>query len=123
MLRFERTSNPVDRIEVDKNRPTVKTFGRSNGLSRFFPAIVGSDEKPFPNGTLKVTGVSLDPRHHYNPKYQFKGINSKESFRIKPGPNNPVGTVWINLSADGYPPASVQTERSTRIHDGRRDVT
>lgn len=38
----------------------------------------------------------------YNPAYRFKGVHSRKPFTIKPGPNNPVGTVWINLSAEGY---------------------
>jgi hypothetical protein len=32
----------------------------------------------------------------------FDKSNALIGFTIKPGPNNPVGTVWINLSADGY---------------------
>lgn len=96
------TSHSVDRIEVDKNRQTVKAFDRSNALIAFYPATVGSDEKPSPIGILKITSVSRNPSYHYNPEYQFKGVHSKQPFTIKPGPNNPVGTVWINLSAEGY---------------------
>jgi lipoprotein-anchoring transpeptidase ErfK/SrfK len=33
---------------------------------------------------------------------RFKGVHSRKPFTIRPGPNNPVGTMWINLSADGY---------------------
>jgi lipoprotein-anchoring transpeptidase ErfK/SrfK len=29
-------------------------------------------------------------------------VKSREPFTINPGPNNPVGSVWINLSAKGY---------------------
>ena len=32
----------------------------------------------------------------------LKGVKSKTAFVIKPGPNNPAGTVWIGLSAEGY---------------------
>jgi lipoprotein-anchoring transpeptidase ErfK/SrfK len=37
-----------------------------------------------------------------NPDYHFKGVKSRKPFTIKPGPNNPVGSVWINLSLKGY---------------------
>jgi len=90
------------RIEVDKHRQTVKAFDSSNDLVAFYPATVGSKEKPSPSGTLRVTGVFHNPIYHYNPKYHFKGVHAKSRFTIKPGPNNPVGTVWINLSAEGY---------------------
>ena len=92
----------AEKIEVDKNRQTVKVYDRSNNLIAYFPATVGSEEKPSPTGTLKVTAVSHNPIYHYNPKYHFKGVRSTEAFTIKPGPNSPVGTVWINLSAEGY---------------------
>jgi lipoprotein-anchoring transpeptidase ErfK/SrfK len=92
----------ADGIEIDKNRQTVKLFDKSNSLIGFYPATVGSKEKPSPIGTLKVTGISRNPTYRYNPNYHFKGVHTHKPFTIKPGPNNPVGTVWINLSAEGY---------------------
>lgn len=92
----------ADRVEIDKTRQTVKLFDKSNALIGFYPASVGSEEKPSPSGTLKVTEINPNPTYRYNPAYHFKGIHSRRPFKIRPGPNNPVGTVWINLSADGY---------------------
>jgi lipoprotein-anchoring transpeptidase ErfK/SrfK len=92
----------ADRIEVDKRRQTVKLFDPSNALIGFYPASVGSEEKPSPTGTLKVTEIDRNPTYRYNPAYHFKGVHSRKPFVIRPGPNNPVGTMWINLSADGY---------------------
>jgi lipoprotein-anchoring transpeptidase ErfK/SrfK len=95
-------SPPVDRVEIDKQRQTVKVLDRSGNLLGFYPATVGSEEKPSPSGTLKVTRIDRNPTYRYNPEYRFKGVHSKTAFTIKPGPNNPVGTVWISLSAEGY---------------------
>ncbi|MBR0693224.1 L,D-transpeptidase family protein [Bradyrhizobium lablabi] len=92
----------ADRIEVDKSRQTVKLFDKSNLLIGFYPASVGSEEKPSPSGTLKVTEVNRNPTYRYNPDYHFKNVRSRKPFTIRPGPNNPVGTVWINLSSEGY---------------------
>jgi lipoprotein-anchoring transpeptidase ErfK/SrfK len=92
----------ADRVEVDKNRQTVKLFDKSNTLIGFYPATVGSEEKPSPSGTLKVTEIDRNPTYRYNPDYHFKGAHSHKPFTIEPGPNNRVGTVWINLSAEGY---------------------
>jgi lipoprotein-anchoring transpeptidase ErfK/SrfK len=96
------TSAKADRVEVDKSRQTVKLFDKSNSLTGFYPATVGSEEKPSPSGTLKVTEIHRNPIYRYNPDYHFKGVHSRKPFTVKPGPNNPVGTVWINLSAEGY---------------------
>jgi lipoprotein-anchoring transpeptidase ErfK/SrfK len=97
-------ANPAkaEKIEVDKVRQTVKLFDKSSALIGFYPATVGSEEKPSPSGTLRVTEIDQNPTYHYNPKYHFKGVHSRKPFTIRPGPNNPVGVVWINLSGDGY---------------------
>jgi lipoprotein-anchoring transpeptidase ErfK/SrfK len=92
----------VARLEVDKTVQTVKAFGKAGELIAFFPASVGSDEKPTPSGVLKVTSIDARPNYRYNPDYKFKGVKSREAFTIKPGPNNPAGSHWIGLSAEGY---------------------
>jgi lipoprotein-anchoring transpeptidase ErfK/SrfK len=94
-------SDKAAKVEVDKNRQ-IQLFDKSNALIGFFRATVGSEEKPSPAGTLKVTEIDRNPTYRYNPAYHFKGVRSPKPFTITPGPNNPVGTMWINLSGDGY---------------------
>jgi lipoprotein-anchoring transpeptidase ErfK/SrfK len=102
VLNNKQTKLKVGRIEVDKSRQTVRAFAPSGELVAFFPATVGSEERPTPSGTLKVVSVDANPNYRYNPDYKFKGVKSKEAFTIKPGPNNPAGSYWIGLSAEGY---------------------
>jgi lipoprotein-anchoring transpeptidase ErfK/SrfK len=90
------------RVEVDKSAKVLKVFGGNEKLLAVYPATIGSEEKPAPTGQLTVTGVSKNPTYRYNPKYEFKGVRTTEPFTIKPGPNNPVGVVWIGLSREGY---------------------
>jgi lipoprotein-anchoring transpeptidase ErfK/SrfK len=90
------------RIEVDKRAKVLKVFGGNQRLLAVYPATLGSAEKPAPSGQLTVTGVSKNPTYRYNPKYEFKGVRTTEPFTINPGPNNPVGVVWIGLSREGY---------------------
>jgi lipoprotein-anchoring transpeptidase ErfK/SrfK len=90
------------RVEVDKTRETVKAFAKDGTLLAFYPASVGSEEKPTPSGTLKVVSVEHNPTYRYDPKYKFKGVASTEPFTINGGPNNPVGSMWIGLSQAGY---------------------
>ncbi|GLR88901.1 L,D-transpeptidase [Bradyrhizobium iriomotense] len=98
----QQNAMPVARVEIDKTRQTLKAFDASGKLLAFYPATVGSPEKPTPSGTLKVTAINQNPTYRYNPDYRFKGVKSKRPFTIEPGPNNPVGSTWINLSAEGY---------------------
>jgi len=99
---MKETKPTVARLEVDKTAQTVKALGKGGELIAFFPATVGSDDKPTPSGVLKVTSIDARPNYRYNPDYKFKGVKSKEAFTIKPGPNNPAGSQWIGLSSEGY---------------------
>jgi lipoprotein-anchoring transpeptidase ErfK/SrfK len=101
-VRNKPTKLTIGRIEVDKSLQTVKGFDPSGRLIAFFPATVGSEEKPTPSGSFKVISADPNPTYRYNPEYKFKGVKSKKPFTIKPGPNNPVGSFWIGLSAEGY---------------------
>lgn len=96
------SNGPVAKIEINKDRQTVKAYGPTGDLIAFYPATVGSEEKPSPVGTFKIVSIDRNPNYRYNPKYQFKDIKTKRPFTIGPGPNNPVGLVWIGLSAEGY---------------------
>jgi len=86
----------VTKIAVDKPGRIVRAFAKDGQLLAVYPASIGSKEKPAPDGQFKVTSVAHNPTYTYNPAYRFKGVKSKEPFKIKPGPNNPVGSVWIN---------------------------
>jgi lipoprotein-anchoring transpeptidase ErfK/SrfK len=92
----------VGRIEVNKSRQMVKVFDKTGELLAYYPATVGSDEKPTPTGSLKVISTDSNPNYRYNPDYKFKGVRSRKAFTIRPGPNNPVGSYWIGLSLEGY---------------------
>lgn len=92
----------VERIEVDKGSRDLRAFDKEGKLFAFYPASIGSTEKPAPSGETKVTRIAFDPSYTYNPKYAFKGVKAREKFTIRPGPNNPVGTVWIDLAIDSY---------------------
>ncbi|MDI3564052.1 L,D-transpeptidase family protein [Bradyrhizobium sp. Arg816] len=92
----------IARLEIDKKNGTLKAFDGSDRLLAFYPASIGSPDRPTPSGTLKVTSTSDKPTYHYNPDYKFHNVKSKAPFDVKPGPNNPVGAYWIGLSAQGY---------------------
>jgi lipoprotein-anchoring transpeptidase ErfK/SrfK len=96
----ERTGKVV-RIEIDKKEHLLRAYGADDELVAVFPASIGSREKPAPSGSFKVTSITHNPTYRYNPAYAFKGVKAKQPFTIRPGPNNPVGTVWIALSAQG----------------------
>jgi lipoprotein-anchoring transpeptidase ErfK/SrfK len=92
----------VARIEIDKSERVLRAYKKDGSVVGVFPATVGSTEKPAPSGSYKVTRVAQNPTYRYNPDYGFKGVKETKPFTINPGPNNPVGVVWIALSIPSY---------------------
>ncbi len=89
-------------IVVDKPAGNVRAYDRDGKLLGFYPATMGSEEKPAPSGVFKVKGVAWNPEYHYYPEFAWKEVKTKRKLTIQSGPNNPVGLVWIDLTAPSY---------------------
>lgn len=90
----------VDHIDVDKSEGSVMAFDADGKLLAYFPATIGSGDNPTPTGTVKVNGVARNPDYTYDPSKLSYGDGKKVV--VKPGPNNPVGVVWIDLNKPSY---------------------
>lgn len=66
------------------------------------PVTSGSVHDPLPIGTWKVNGVQRNPKFHYNPELFWDATPGDRKATLQPGPNNPVGSVWIDLSKPHY---------------------
>jgi lipoprotein-anchoring transpeptidase ErfK/SrfK len=97
-----RKNASVATIVVEKASRDLRAYDKDGKLLGFYPATIGSSEKPAPSGSFEVRRVAYNPDYHYNPKFAWKGVKTKEPLTIKPGPNNPVGLVWIDLTAPSY---------------------
>ncbi|WP_046864684.1 L,D-transpeptidase family protein [Microvirga massiliensis] len=92
----------VSRVEIDKARKQLRVYAEDQTLFAVYPATIGSESRPAPSGEFKVEEVVKHPNYTYNPDYEFKGVEAKKPFTIAPGPNNPVGSIWIQVAEDGY---------------------
>jgi lipoprotein-anchoring transpeptidase ErfK/SrfK len=90
------------RVVVSKSQSSVSLVDAANNVIAYFPASVGSEHDPLPLGNWKINGVSVDPKFHYNPKLFWDANPGDKKATIPPGPNNPVGVAWIDLSKDHY---------------------
>ena len=91
----------VARVVVDKTERSARAFDASGRLLAFYPATIGSTERPAPTGTLRVVGVANEPDYTYDPA-RLSYDRGDEKIVVPAGPNNPVGSVWIELSRDSY---------------------
>ena len=90
------------RVVVTKNNPSVRALDGSGKVLAFYVATAGSEHDPLPVGEWKILGVAQNPRFHYNAKLFWDAKNTNDRATIQPGPNNPVGVVWIELSKEHY---------------------
>ena len=92
----------VARIVADKTRKQVFAYDDADRLIVSYPASIGSSDTPSPSGFHAVARVAFDPNYTYNPKINFQQGNNTKVLTIPPGPNGPVGTVWIALDKPTY---------------------
>jgi lipoprotein-anchoring transpeptidase ErfK/SrfK len=88
-------------VVVSKNAGTL-AVERGGKVVFFAPVTSGSEHDPLPIGEWKVKGVSRDPSFHYNPDLFWDADATDDKAKIPPGPNNPVGVVWIDLDKPHY---------------------
>ncbi len=88
-------TKPVSRVVADKTTQTLYAYDDKGDLVASYPTTVGSTSTPSPSGTH-----SVEVKVH-EPNYTYSGDDGDKSI-IPPGPNNPVGIVWIGLSKPSY---------------------
>ena len=92
----------VARIEADKRLRQLRAYDAQGVLIVAYPATIGSEDNPSPSGSHVVEGVATMPNYTYNPKINFQQGDNAEVLTIPPGPNGPVGSIWIDLSEPTY---------------------
>lgn len=92
----------VERIEIDGQAGLLRAYDGAGDLVAFYPATVGSRDAPGPVGSHQVRTVALDPEYTYDPEVNFTQGGVEERLNIPPGPNGPVGSVWIDLTEPTY---------------------
>ncbi|WP_430737260.1 L,D-transpeptidase family protein [Psychrobacter sp. VH5] len=86
---------PVSRVVADKTTQTLYAYDDKGALVASYPTTVGSTATPSPSGTHTVEVKVHEPNYTYTANDGNKAI-------LPPGPNNPVGSVWIGLSKPSY---------------------
>ena len=98
----EAQAKPDVTVTVSKSDSALTVTDGSGKVVMFAPVTSGSERDPLPIGTWKVNGVSMNPPFRYNPELFWDADPSHTKTVIKPGPNNPVGLVWVDISKEHY---------------------
>ncbi|MFN3671625.1 MAG: L,D-transpeptidase family protein [Bosea sp. (in: a-proteobacteria)] len=86
------------RLEAVKSTGMLVVYGEGDAILASYPATIGSDATPSPSGEHTVERVARNPNYTYDPEKNFQQGRNTDRLVLPPGPNGPVGTVWIALS-------------------------
>ena len=89
-------------VTVSKNESALRVTRADGTLVFFAPVTTGSERDPLPTGDWTVNGVSWKPTFNYNPDLFWDAKPGDPKAMLQPGPNNPVGIVWIDIDVEHY---------------------
>jgi lipoprotein-anchoring transpeptidase ErfK/SrfK len=92
----------ASRIVVDKSEGWLKAYDAAGKLIAMFTVTTGSSYDPLPLGEWGVNGVARNPPFAYDPELFWDVPDDEEEQQLPPGPNGPVGVVWIDLTREHY---------------------
>jgi lipoprotein-anchoring transpeptidase ErfK/SrfK len=85
-------------IEIDKSEKILRVRGADNAVVAGFPISIGGPRDPLPLGRMKIINEVKNPSFTYDPALLKNAQPGTSKTEIAPGPNNPVGNVWIGLT-------------------------
>jgi len=85
-------------IVVFKSDRRLQALDREGRVVAQFPISLGGPRDPLPIGKLKIANEVKDPAFYYDPALIWNAKPEHQKVKIAPGPNNPVGVVWLGLS-------------------------
>ncbi|HVE70070.1 MAG TPA: L,D-transpeptidase [Thermoanaerobaculia bacterium] len=88
----------IARVVVSIRGNTFNAFDAAGNLIFHAPTTLGSKYDPSPNETVEVKKIVHDPHFHYQPKLFAEVPDDEPEANLNPGPNSPVGVVWVALS-------------------------
>lgn len=88
----------IAKIVISIRGNTFNAFDAAGNLVFHSPTTLGSKYDPSPRETVEVKKVTLDPWFHYQPTLFHEVPDHEPEANLAPGPNSPVGVVWIALS-------------------------
>jgi len=90
------------KVVVSRGTSALTVFDSAGTVVMYAPVTSGSEHDPLPIGTWTVTGIARNPTFNYNPDLFWDAEPANVKAKLAPGPNNPVGVVWIDINKPHY---------------------
>jgi lipoprotein-anchoring transpeptidase ErfK/SrfK len=88
---------PIRRLELLRAERLIELY-EDDRLIACFPCTPGSRDVPVPDGQWKVSANVLMPYFRWDKSVLENGVRSDNAYNLPPGPNNPVGIVWMAIN-------------------------
>ena len=100
----EAEGKPVPNIvvRVSKQQSALTVTDAAGKVIMHAPVTSGSQHDPLPIGSWTVTAVARNPSFNYNPDLFWDADPTHAKAKVPPGPNGPVGVVWIDINKPHY---------------------
>ena len=95
-------AQPAARVVISKSERTVTAYAANGRILAEYPATIGGVHDPLPIGDWKIVSVVHDPWFNWDPVHFWNANPNEAAEKLPPGPNNPVGVVWMGLSLEHY---------------------
>ena len=92
----------IAKIVISIAGNSFNCFDANGNLIFHGPTTVGAGYDPSPSETLHIVKIFPNPSFHYDPTLYHEVPDSDPDAMLSPGPNSPVGIVWIALSKEHY---------------------
>jgi lipoprotein-anchoring transpeptidase ErfK/SrfK len=86
-------------LRIDKSDQMLYILAADNTVMGAMPVTIGGKEFPLPEGILQITARAPNPDYSYNPDI-LRNPTSDKKVKLPPGPNSPVGVMWLDLSKE-----------------------
>jgi lipoprotein-anchoring transpeptidase ErfK/SrfK len=90
------------KVVVSKKTSALTVYDREGQIIFHAPVTTGSEHDSLPLGNWVITSVVHNPTYNYNPDLFWDADPANAKAIVAPGPNNPVGVVWIDLNKPHY---------------------
>jgi len=92
----------IARIVISKKGYSTSALDSSGNVVAHFPSTLGAGYDPSPTGDFHITGIAHNPSFKYQPALMAEVPDTRPTAKLPPGPNSPVGVVWMALSKPHY---------------------
>ena len=93
----------------------VMAYDKDHNVVAIYPATVGSEDRPSPEASFKVTKITENPVYHYDPSLHLRGVHVQEKLDLPPDLTIP----WVSSGSTSPPKGMAFMARQTRTRSAR----